>query len=386
MRRRARAALALAALVAILVGTASPAIAQSDEERARARLEALQADISKINREISSAGARRDTLQGQLREAERQQADIQRALNDNRARIAEQNAALARLRAEQGELQAALAAQQSRIAVEMRTAWQMGQQGQLKVLLNQERPDTVARMMTYYRYFFRARNDLLLGYRDNLARLQTTEEAIDKTLADLDRRAAQLDEQQRKLAAAQRNREAAVAQLNSSIADNTARLQKLEQDRKELQTLIDAIEKAVVNLQVPDNYQPFRAAKGKMPWPVPGRASHRFGNARNQGKMRWQGVKIPGKAGTEVKAIHHGRVVYADWLRGMGLLLIIDHGDGYMSLYAHNQTLLRDVGEWVTAGTGISTLGNSGGLEAPALYFEVRHKGKPVNPADWCRR
>jgi septal ring factor EnvC (AmiA/AmiB activator) len=384
--RHTRASLALVALVLLQAGAAPAALAQSDEERARAQLEALQADIGRINREISSASARRDTLQGQLRAAERQRSELQRELNDNRARIAEQNANLARLRREQAELQRALAEQQARIAVEMRTAWQMGQQGQLKVLLNQERPDTVARMMTYYRYFFRARNDRLLSYRDTLRKLDATQQDIDATLAELDTRAEQLTAQQRKLADAQRAREQAVAQLNSSIADNSSRLKKLEQDRKELQDLIDAIEKAVVNLQVPDDYQPFREAKGKMPWPVPGRASHRFGNARNQGKMRWQGVKIPGEAGTEVKAIHHGRVVYSDWLRGMGLLLIIDHGDGFMSLYAHNQTLLRDVGEWVTAGSAISTLGNSGGLDAPALYFEVRHKGTPVNPADWCRR
>lgn len=376
----------LLALALLVIGTAPAALSQSDEERARAQLRELQADIGRINREITSASARRDSLQGQLREAERQQSAIQRALNDNRARIAEQNTALAGLRSEQAELQQALSDQQSRIAVEMRTAWQMGQQGQLKVLLNQERPDTVARMMTYYRYFFRARNDLLLAYRDTLDKLATTQQNIDSTLADLRAREEQLTGQQRKLAAAQRSREQAVAQLNSSIADNSARLKQLEQDRKELQALIDAIEKAVVNLQVPDNYQPFSEARGKMPWPVPGRASHRFGNARNQGKMRWQGVKIPGTAGIEVKAIHHGRVVYSDWLRGMGLLLIIDHGDGFMSLYAHNQTLLRDVGEWVTAGTTISTLGNSGGLDSPALYFEIRHRGKPVNPADWCRR
>ena len=142
----------------------------------------------------------------------------------------------------------------------------------------------------------------------------------------------------------------------------------------------------MVNLEVPENYQAFKDAKGKMPWPVPGRASARFGNSRNQGKMRWQGVLIPGKAGTPVNAIHHGRVVYADWLRGMGLLLIIDHGDGYMSLYAHNQTLLREVGEWVTADTAISTMGNTGGLDRPALYFEIRHKAKPTDPAKWCRR
>ena len=152
-----------------------------------------------------------------------------------------------------------------------------------------------------------------------------------------------------------------------------------------LQQLLDAIREAVVNLQVPDNYQPFKAARGTMPWPIGGKRANSFGRPRNEGKMRWQGVTIPASEGDSVKAIHHGRVVYADWLRGSGLLMIIDHGEGYMSLYAHNQSLLREVGEWVSAGTPIITVGNSGGQEQSALYFEIRHQGKPTNPTKWCK-
>ena len=160
----------------------------------------------------------------------------------------------------------------------------------------------------------------------------------------------------------------------------------MEGDRKELERLLEAIEVAVVNLSLPDNYGAFKLAKGKMPWPVAGKKpKNLYGKSRNEGKMRWQGVSIPAKEGTPVSAIHHGRVVYADWFRGSGLLLIIDHGDGYMSLYAHNQTLLREVGEWVTAGTQVSTVGSSGGQNSAALYFEVRHDGKPANPGSWCR-
>ncbi|AQA17468.1 hypothetical protein BST95_03665 [Halioglobus japonicus] len=373
-------------LLGLAIALSPVAWAQSDEERAKAQMKELKADISRINREISSANSRRNKLQSQLREAELEQARIQKALDGTQADIRKQEAQLDALRAEQQTLRSALDEQQSRIAVELRTAWQMGQQGQLKVLLNQESPDTVARVMGYYRYFFRARNELLEEYRQTLEQLAANEAKIDTTIATLEQRSSELTRQQERLVAAQATRQQAVNQLNTSIADKGTQLKKLEQDQQELQQLIDAIEKAVVNLEVPENYQAFKAARGKMPWPVSGRASHRFGNARNQGKMKWQGVKIPGKAGTEVKAIHHGRVVYADWLRGMGLLLIIDHGDGYMSLYAHNQTLLREVGEWVTAGTAISTLGDSGGLERPALYFEIRHNGKPTNPAKWCRR
>lgn len=360
--------------------------AQSDEEKAASQLLELQASIKQINREISSANKRRDSLQLQLREAELDQSRISRDISRASKAIANQKRELTALEQKKKALETARDEQQSHIALELRTAWQMGQQGQIKVLLNQESPDTVARVMAYYRYFFRARNELLNEFRDTLLALQNTEQKISETLADLELRQEDLEKQQQALIKAQQTRQAAVASLNASIQGKDAELKKMEADQKELQQLLDAIREAVVNLKVPENYQPFKSAKGKMPWPAPGRASARFGNSRNQGKMKWQGVTIPAPAGTPVKAIHHGRVVYADWLRGMGLLLIIDHGDGYMSLYAHNQTLLRDVGEWVSAETPISTVGDSGGLTKPALYFEVRQKGKPVNPAHWCRR
>lgn len=360
--------------------------AQSDEEKAASQLLELQASIKQINREISSANKRRDTLQLQLREAELDQSRINRDISRASKAIANQNRELVALEQKKTALETARDEQQAHIALELRTAWQMGQQGQIKVLLNQESPDTVARVMAYYRYFFKARNELLNEFRATLISLQSTEQQISETLAELELRQEDLEKQQQALVTAQQTRQAAVANLNASIQGKDAELKKMEADQKELQQLLDAIREAVVNLKVPENYQPFKSAKGKMPWPAPGRASARFGNSRNQGKMKWQGVTIPAPAGTPVKAIHHGRVVYADWLRGMGLLLIIDHGDGYMSLYAHNQTLLRDVGEWVSAETPISTVGDSGGLTKPALYFEVRQKGKPVNPAHWCRR
>ncbi|MEP4148904.1 MAG: peptidoglycan DD-metalloendopeptidase family protein [Halioglobus sp.] len=360
--------------------------AQSDEEKAASQLRELKASINRINREISSANKRRNSLQLQLREAELEQSRISRDINRASKAIANQKRELTALEDKKKTLQKSRDEQQSHIAMELRTAWQMGQQGQIKVLLNQESPDTVARVLAYYRYFFRARNELLNEFRSTLIALQSTEQRISETLVELQLRQDDLESQQQDLSTAQQTRQAAVAKLNDSIQGKGAELKKMEADQKELQQLLDAIREAVVNLQVPENYQPFKSAKSKMPWPVPGRASARFGNARNQGKMKWQGVTIPAPAGTPVKAIHHGRVVYADWLRGMGLLLIIDHGDGYMSLYAHNQTLLRDVGEWVSAETPISTVGDSGGLSKPALYFEIRQKGKPVNPAHWCRR
>ncbi len=375
----------LVLLLALLPGLAPPAPAASEEEQTRTRLRQLQEDIRRINREISSDSKRRSQLQEQLREAEVKRGRLQRQIDNVRGEIEAARRRLAELEGERDTLQRARDAQQQRIALELRAAWQLGRQGQLRVLLNQDDPQTVARAMAYYRYFFDARNTLLESYRETLARLALVQEEIGDAVDRLASRRATLEREQAALEANRREREAAVAGLNASIADKGARLAQLERDRRELEEVLRAVEEAVVELEVPEDFQPFGAAKGRMPWPVEGRRSNSFGRPRNEGKMRWQGVTIPAKEGTRVRAIHHGRVVYADWLRGSGLLLIIDHGDGYMSLYAHNQSLLKDVGEWVTAGSPVSTVGNSGGQEQPALYFEIRHKGKPVDPTGWCR-
>jgi septal ring factor EnvC (AmiA/AmiB activator) len=372
------------AAVMLLSSLSITGLAQSDEEKTRVQLQQLQRDITRINREISSASARRNTLQQQLQQSEVKLGKLQRDITNNKRNIGKSSQEIAALEQQRATQEKARNQQQARIAMELKTAWQLGQQGQVKVLLNQESPHTVARAMGYYRYFFAARNELLAQYRETLRQLQELEQRIATTLAQLDTQRQTLEQQQQNLVKAQSNRALAVANLSSSISTKGEQLKQKKQDREELEDLLQAIEVAVVNLVVPDNYQAFNSARGEMPWPVKGKPSNRFGRWRTEGKMRWQGITIPAREGATVKAIHHGRVVYSDWLRGSGLLLIIDHGDGYMSLYAHNQSLLREVGEWVTAGTPISTVGSSGGQDRAALYFEIRHQGKPTNPAKWC--
>ena len=378
-------AVALLGLGLAIAGPVGGQSEQASEQETRARLERLQRDIKEINAEISRDNKRKSKLQEQLRQAEVELGELQRDITANQRAVAASEAELDGLQAQRVDLEQARNAQQARIALELKTAWQMGQQGQVKVLLNQEDPHTVARAMAYYQYFFRARNDLVGRYRETLEELRELEERIAGTLDQQAAQQAELEQQQAQLETAQAARKETVASLSTSIESKAEKLKQLEQDRKELEKLLEAIARAVADLEVPEHYQPFKAARGKMPWPLAAKRVNNFGRPRNEGKMRWQGVTIPAREGSKVNAIHHGRVVYADWLRGSGLLLIIDHGDGYMSLYAHNQSLLREVGEWVKAGTPVSTVGNSGGQEQAALYFEIRHQGKPVNPASWCR-
>ncbi len=369
----------------LLVGLSCQALAQSDEEKTRQQLQQLDVDIKRITSKISNASHRQTALQTQLKKTEVELGTLQRDIAKNQHAFEDSAKELLDLEEQRSQHEKARDEQQARIAVELKTAWQVGRQGQLKVLLSQESPHTVARSLGYYRYFFRARNTMIAEYRENLRQLVALQQRIDTTVAELEARAQTLAEQQVNLTAAQANRTLAVTQLDQSIRSNSAQLKQKEQDRQQLEDLLQAIEEAIVDLEVPANYATFNSAKGNMAWPVEGKQSNQFGRSRNAGKMQWQGITIAAKEGTMVKAIHHGRVVYADWLRGSGLLLIIDHGDGYMSLYAHNESLLREVGEWVTAGSPVSTVGNSGGMEQTAVYFEVRHNGKPTNPANWCK-
>ena len=373
-------------LALFFIGLPHLGLAQSDEEKTREKLQQLESDIKRITSEISDASNRQNKLQTQLRQAEVDLGTLQRKIKKNQKALNDSAKELAELEQQRSEQEQARDAQQARIALELKTAWQMGRQAQVKVLLNQEDPHTVARSLAYYRYFFKARNTLVEQYRKTLRELEELQTRIDSTLAELDSRGQALEKQQAELTTAQASKKRAVAKLSDSISSKSAQLKQKEQDRQHLEDLLHAIGEAVVNLVVPEDSQKFKSARGQMPWPVKGKPSNQFNRPRNEGKMRWQGITIPAQEGTTVRAIHHGRVVYADWLRGSGLLLIIDHGEGYMSLYAHNESLLREVGEWVSVGAPIGTVGNSGGEDKSALYFEIRQDGKPVNPSKWCQR
>ena len=277
-------------------------------------------------------------------------------------------------------------AQQQEISRQLQTAYQMGRQSQVKVLLNQEQPHTLARAMAYHQYITEARNQRIDEYIELVTQIDEIEPQIVATTQALSDAKQSLDTQLAELNSQNRQRKNTLAKLNAAITSDDQKLKQLDKNRKELERLLTTLEEAVANLDIPTaDFQDFANTKGKLSWPVDGKLGNRFGNLRNGGPLRWQGVMIRANEGTPVRAIHHGRVVYADWFRGSGLLLIIDHGDGFMSLYAHNQSLHREVGEWVTTNDIISTVGNSGGQNRAALYFEIRQQGKPTNPTTWCK-
>ena len=374
------------ALSALLALTVQGSAAQDNEEaRAREQLTRLKREIASLSEDLKADLAQRSSLRDALRKSEIAIGVIRRQITNTRDKLARSRKQLENLQAQRRELLVARGRQQEMIGREIETAYQMGKQAQLRVLLNQEDPATLARAMTYYDYFYQARLEHIRRYLEIVERIDVLEPEITEVTRSLEATRATLDSQEAELVTRQKQRERELAQLNATIETKDQRLQKLDRDREELERLLEVIEEAVAEMEVPEEYQAFARVRGAMPWPVRGKPSNRYGARRGQGRLKWQGLVIPAQEGSEVSAIHHGRVVFADWFRGSGLLLIIDHGDGYMSLYAHNESLLRDVGEWVSAGASVATVGNSGGRAESALYFEIRKDGKPTNPANWLK-
>jgi septal ring factor EnvC (AmiA/AmiB activator) len=368
----------------LLTGALQAALAQDDEEaQTRDKLARLMQEIAALSDDLKSDLEQRSSLRDALRKSEVAIGVIRRKINSTREELARNRKQLESLEDQRQQLLVARGRQQELINRELQTAYQMGKQAQLRVLLNQEDPATLARAMTYYDYFYQARQQHIRRYLEIVERIEVLQPEIRQTTQSLESNRQTLDTQEAELVERQRQRQRELAELNATIETKDQKLQKLDRDREELERLLEVIEQAVADMEVPAQYQPFERVRGQMPWPVAGKPSNRFGSRRSQGSQRWQGLVIPAKEGSEVTAIHHGRVVFADWFRGSGLLLIIDHGDGFMSLYAHNEALLRDVGEWVSAGAPIATVGNSGGRDEFALYFEIRKDGKPTNPANW---
>jgi septal ring factor EnvC (AmiA/AmiB activator) len=297
------------------------------------------------------------------------------------ARQAERLGALEQKRAGQ---QAALREQQGALAAQVRAAYAMGRQERLKILLNQQDPAELGRVMAYYEYFNRVRASRIRALSELLEQLAQTEASLTREQERL--RQFEVNERQAlaQLEAARSQRHRIIEQLQARIQDQAQELNRLKQDEQKLRDLIEQLSRALADLPVPSDKQSFPSRKGKLGWPVKGSLAARFGSPRKIGNLRWDGTVIAAAEGTEVRAVHYGRVIFAGWLRGFGLMLIIDHGDGYMSLYGYNQVLFKEVGEWVEPGERVALVGNSGGQLNAGVYFGIRHNGKPVNPQRWC--
>ena len=374
---RIASAFLLLAFVALCTGA---------QESANPReLKRLQAAIATLQQELKQVRGKHSALESQLQRDEVAIGKLRLAIEDNNNKRKLLTAELAQLRERQQRLEQQRKTQQGLIAAQLRSAYQLGNEKSLKVLLNQEDPALISRAMTYLAYFNRARLQQIASFNTTIAELRALEPDIIATSLELQRAGEKLANDQAQLADQQQSRERTLASLASSISSKKAKLEQYQKDRARLEALLNTVEDVTRTFATIDDAQPFAKRKGKMKWPAGGKLINRFGSRRQDGGLKWQGVEIRSKAGAQVKAIHHGRVVFADWFGGQGLLIIIDHGDGYMSLYGHNQSLLKATGDWVGTGEPIAQVGTSGGRSEPGLYFEIRHKGKANNPASWCR-
>jgi septal ring factor EnvC (AmiA/AmiB activator) len=374
-------------ILALALLLAQPELAADPTDQAGAakqQLEQLQQRISKIQSSLQSARQKRQGLLRELESTERKIGKLAAGLRQIKGKMRGQLKRLEALRRERQESQRLLAIQRQALRRQVRSAYAIGRQEQIKMLLNQQDPTKVSRLLVYYDYLNRSRVQQLEEIEQNLQRLRRVEQNI----AVEDRRLFELRQQKelekRRLELADTGRREVVTALNADIQNKGGELQTLQQDAEQLVKLLTQLRKQAAAALEPINRKPFHASKGKMAWPATGRMAVRFGVRKKSG-LKWDGVMIAAPEGEEVRAVHHGRVVFADWLRGFGLMLIIDHGGGYMTLYGHNQALLKENGEWVEANEAVATVGRSGGRASTGVYFEVRRKGRPVNPGIWCR-
>lgn len=397
------------------------------DERADARkqIEAARKDVAELQKLLKQIEQEKSAVQKQLQTTESEMGQLEKQVDSLQQEIDRSEAELERLNDEKTTLEGARLEQQRLIGIQARAAYQSGRQEYLKLLLNQQNPEKFSRTLTYYDYLSKARFEQVANFNETLSQLAKVEANIEAQQTTLAEQQDGLQERRAQLAEVRQERRQTLAKLDRDFSTRDQKLKARQQEQAQLERVLKTIEQTLAR-QAREAEQerqralaaareeqvrqqqagrtapassgpivssaggnfggPFASAKGKLPWPVDGRLVARYGTPRGgDARTKWDGVLIGAEVGTQVRAVHGGRVVFADWLRGAGLLVILDHGNGYLSLYGHNQSLLRDAGEIVKAGDPIATVGTSGGQESAALYFAIRQQGRPSDPAQWCR-
>lgn len=373
-------------LLALLAPVSGPAQEDNlDKDQAQSRLEEVARAIAEVGRKLEASRASHRREQGQLRELDLAIQSANRAYRTLEQQREERLAELARLQRQRDEYLDSLDTRKDQLAEQLRAAYRVGGQSRVKLVLNQDDPTRIGRLLAYYDYLNRAQVEKISGLREALAVLEGMQRSIDRELIRIERvqteQRAVLEDLNRQRV----ERAALLARLDEQIDSDAERLRELERNRRDLEALLERLSDALADIPADLGSRTGVASqKGRLPMPVKGPVRHAFGQRRTGG-LNWQGWLIGAEPGTEVGAIAYGRVAFADWLRGYGLLMIIDHGQGYLSLYGQNESLLREAGSWVEAGEIISIVGSNPG-SGQGLYFELRKDGRAVDPAAWLDR
>ena len=342
------------------------------------KLENIRGEIRQLSQSIEKDQGYYKTLQAELVKEEKLLGEIGSELHRLESKIQFENQQLSSLNQEKQRQLESLAETRSQLGSLVRSAYALGRQERIKLFLNQQDPEVLNRVINYYDYFNRQRIQQIEAANRLILQISESEEKIHIAKMDLESSHQLKKQQLKEFERAKQNRTRLVAELQQSIKGKKQTLSRLKEDEAALSQLLKSIKQ-----QQMEQKQRFSSQKGKMSWPAKGYLKNLFGTVKAEG-VKWDGVFITAEEGSEIKSIHHGKVAYADWLRGYGLLIIVDHGEGYMSLYGHNQSLFKEAGDQVEAGESIALVGNSGGQNKPGLYFSIRKKGKPTNPKKWC--
>jgi septal ring factor EnvC (AmiA/AmiB activator) len=349
------------------------------------QLSELRERINSIKKDIDRDTRKRSQAQSAVQEAEQQISLINRRLKEISSQRQASEARRSTLSAQRGDMLGQLGQEQAALAGQVRAAYVAGREERLKLLLNQEDPARLGRMMVYYDYFNRMRSGTIDRVSGQIRALQEVDAELEKEIGRL----AQLEKERKDelamLEKARSQRAEAVARLDQDLESKGAQVTQLQEQAAVLEKLVQEL-RAVLGEFPVQAQEPFARLRGKLAWPVSGRLLADFGQPRAGQRIKWNGVLVGTRQGSEIRAIYHGRVAYADWLPGMGLLVILEHGDSYMSLYGHNDTLYVSAGDWVAPGDVLAIAGDSGGREEPALYFEIRKGKLSENPHRWFAR
>lgn len=374
----------------ILLGlffTSHSVIAETPDVEKASELETIRTRIKDVETRIQSALNETEKLQKELRDNEVTTAETLTRLHYIESSIADKNAELETLQFEKSEHEAALNKEKAKLIQQIRSAYQIGRNDYLKLILNQEDPALVGRALAYYDYHNRVRSERINQVKETLISLEQVQSAIKQETTQLETLRLEHEAKLRDFYQYRATRRDINNRLQKYIEEQGVELQTLQKNERELEELFQGLkQEKAVTIEMFEDMPPFNTLKGKLNWPVKGKLLKRYGANKKGGNLKWQGVLIDAETGTDVNAISTGKVVFADWFRNLGLLIILDHGDGFMSLYGHNQNLLKNTGDWVLAGEKIATVGDSGGQSNTALYFEIRKGADPLNPAHWCKR
>lgn len=383
--RRGRVVALWLVLLAGLSAAPGPATAADDArmEQTQAELERVRGRLRALANEVAGDRSRRDSLYEELRASEERISDLVRTLSRLERDIGDQQAEIAQTRADRNQALADMQRQRDILSEQIRAAYRIGHAERTKLLLNQEDPAALGRVMTYYDYVARARSQRIRDFARAAEALASLEATLKDKVASLETLYARRKESLDAVEATRARREQAVTTLEARIRDTQLAMRELEADEAELTRLIGSLQDLLSDIPMDlGDSEPITNRKGQLEWPLRGPVLAAFG-APKAGSLRWKGMWIAAEPGTDVRAVAAGRVAYVGWMHRFGLLVVLEHDDGWYTLYGHNQTAYRQIGEWVRTGETIAAAGQSGGHRQSGVYFEMRRGQRPVDPIVW---